>query len=231
MCRWYANCVVCYAYLSDVVMGSTQSQTLRAFEASQWFGRGWILQGLLDTSRVVFFDRNWVSIGTKDNLASSISTAAGTSQTLVTSFHGISTASISAVEKFSWLAPRKTLRLEDKAYRLMGLFDINMPLLYGEGSTKAFRRFQLEVLRSTNDESVFVWDVPVGWPRAPARSPLSGLLATDINDFGPQLYLRYKSQDFTIHKKVPGISRPPYSVTNQGLELRIPKKLASKSAP
>lgn len=228
MYRWYANCVVCYAYLSDVVTGTDRNQTMRAFEDSQWYGRGWTLQELLAPPRLMFFDRHWTCLGTRENLAPSINTAAGISQALVTGFHDVSPISISAAEKFSWIATRNTSRLEDKAYCLMGLFDINMPLLYGEGK-KAFRRLQLEVLRSTNDESVFIWDFPAVWPWAQARPPLSGLLAMETTDFGPLLYLRNKDNHDHMQRKVPGVNRPPYTVTNQGLELGVPKQLALKS--
>ena len=46
-------------------------------------------------------------------------------------------------------------RLEWKtAYSLMGL---NMPMLYGEGKN-AFHRLQLEIIRASNDQSIFAWD-------------------------------------------------------------------------
>lgn len=55
----------------------------------------------------------------------------------------------------SWASGRVTTRVEDQAYCLMGLFDVNMPLLYGEGK-KAFARLQLEIIKSSDDESIFV---------------------------------------------------------------------------
>lgn len=137
----------------------------------------------------------------------------------------MSSVSISAADKFSWISTRKTLRLEDQAYCLLGLFDINMPLLYGEGS-KAFRRLQLEILRSSNDESIFVWDIPIGWAWAKPGLDLFGLLATATTDFGTLLYHRYEDDHHSMRRNVPGLSRPPYTVTNQGLEVRVPKKLA-----
>ncbi|KAI0814169.1 heterokaryon incompatibility protein-domain-containing protein [Xylaria sp. FL0064] len=56
----------------------------------------------------------------------------------------------------SWAAERKTTREEDLAYCLMGLFDVNMPLLYGEKS-KAFRRLQEEIIRRSDDQSILAW--------------------------------------------------------------------------
>lgn len=46
---------------------------------------------------------------------------------------------------------------EDIAYWLLGIFGINMPLLYGEGANNAFRRLQLEILNSSPDESILAW--------------------------------------------------------------------------
>ena len=56
----------------------------------------------------------------------------------------------------SWAAHRTTTRVEDRAYSLMGLLDVNMPMLYGEGK-KAFHRLQLEVIRVSDDLSIFAW--------------------------------------------------------------------------
>jgi len=56
----------------------------------------------------------------------------------------------------SWASKRQTTRIEDQAYSLMGLFGVNMPLLYGEG-TKAFFRLQLEIQKNTDDESLYAW--------------------------------------------------------------------------
>ena len=54
-------------------------------------------------------------------------------------------------------AGRQTTREEDIAYSLLGLFDVNMPLLYGEGSVKAFLRLQEEIMKLTEDQSIFAW--------------------------------------------------------------------------
>ena len=59
----------------------------------------------------------------------------------------------------SWAASRRTSRLEDMAYCLLGVFGRNMPLLYGEGKG-AFLRLQLEILQHSGDESIFAWTHP-----------------------------------------------------------------------
>ena len=88
---------------------------------------------------------------------------------------------------------------------------------------------QLDIPRSSNDESILIWDIPIGWPWAKVGLDLFGLLATATTDFAPLLYYRYKDDHHSKRTSVPGLSRPPYTVTNQGLEVRVPKKLALES--
>ena len=49
-----------------------------------------------------------------------------------------------------------TTRVENRAYSLKGLLDVNMLMLYGE-EEKAFHRLQLEIIRASNDQSIFTW--------------------------------------------------------------------------
>ena len=77
----------------------------------------------------------------------------------------------------SWAAMRQTTHIEDMAYCLLGLFDVHMPLLDGEGR-KAFRRLQEKILKKTDDLSLLAW-YPEGprkreeireiWARIPAE--------------------------------------------------------------
>jgi hypothetical protein len=102
----------------------------------------------------------------------------------------------------SWAANRKTTRKEDVAYYLMGLFGINMPLLYGEGD-KAFIRLQLEIMKVSDDETIFAWQH--------TRPGTSGILAHH-----PSLFRgsgNVKGFDF--------FKRMPYSIDNKGLSMHI----------
>jgi len=71
--------------------------------------------------------------------------------------HGLCGNRPCVAQIMSWAANRTTTRVEDRAYSLMGLLEVNMPMLYGEGK-KAFHRLQLEIIRASNDQSIFVWD-------------------------------------------------------------------------
>ena len=150
MYSWYENAAVCYAYLSDVQINTVVIN-------SRWFTRGWTLQELLAPQHVRFYSREWLVIGTKHGLAQTIAKITGIDEQILTgsmSIHAASTA-----RKMSWASERATTRREDIAYCLMGIFDVNMPLLYGEGD-KAFMRLQEEILKSSDDQSIFAWKEP-----------------------------------------------------------------------
>jgi hypothetical protein len=59
-----------------------------------------------------------------------------------------------------WAANRTTTREDDIAYCLIGLFDVNMPLLYGEDGIKAFARLQEEITKRGLDQSFLAWLLP-----------------------------------------------------------------------
>jgi hypothetical protein len=64
-------------------------------------------------------------------------------------------------QTMSWAAHRKAIRVEDLAYCLMGLFGVNMPILYSEGD-RAFIRLQEEIMRISDDDSIFAWKFHFG---------------------------------------------------------------------
>ena len=114
----------------------------------------------------------------------------------------------------SWAANRVTSRIEDMAYCLMGLFNINMPLLYGEGR-KAFERLQLEIIKISDDESIFAWTDSV--------LQVSGLLARWPSAFANSGAIEKSTTNLW------GNSRPPYAMTNKGLAIKVPSKSSKLS--
>lgn len=137
--------------------------------------RGWTLQELVAPHELYFFDEAWNYRGRKWTHAAQISDITGIRIGIL---RGNTDAmwQASAVEKMSWAAHRVTTRIEDRAYCLLGLFDVNMPLLYGE-EHKAFRRLQEEIIRSTSDLSIFAWKDPRPPPSEPGARVLCGILA------------------------------------------------------
>ncbi|KAI4261089.1 MAG: hypothetical protein L6R42_003706 [Xanthoria sp. 1 TBL-2021] len=147
MYRLYRDAEVCYVYLHDFL--STEEQTLGQ---SDWFTRGWTLQELLAPPTVNFFDKEWEYLGERWDLKEQLSSLTGIDPDYLTD---VRFASISA--RMSWMAGRKTTVPEDTAYCLLGLFDVNMPLLYGEGKERAFLRLQEEIMKYSDDRTLFVW--------------------------------------------------------------------------
>ena len=149
MYQWYENAVFCCVYLADV-------QTLSSFTASEWFTRGWTLQELLAPDNVAFLNRDWETLGTKTSLCKLIVTASGISEDYVAGYDVTDSATIA--ERFSWASRRRTSRIEDHAYCLFGIFQVSLPLMYGEGN-RAFQRLQEELLRVSTDDSIFAWSL------------------------------------------------------------------------
>lgn len=157
MYQWYGQAEFCIAYLADISIVKDETRVERKrFWESEWFKRGWTLQELLASREVVFCDRSWKAIGTKTRLKAYVSRA-----TRISIRHLFTPLKASVAAKMSWASHRQTSRPEDIAYSLLGLFDVNMPLLYGEGGYKAFQRLQYEIVRSRRDESIFAWSRPV----------------------------------------------------------------------
>ncbi|KAF0315511.1 het domain-containing protein [Colletotrichum asianum] len=153
MFSWYFHSGVCFAYLSDIPT-SGQNFDADGISCSRWFARGWTLQELLAPKEVLFYAADWSLIGTRSSLAHYISSATGIDVKYFNSKSITSTASVG--ERLSWLARRETTRLEDMAYCMLGIFGISMPLIYGEGS-RAFMRLQEEILKVSDDHSLFCW--------------------------------------------------------------------------
>jgi hypothetical protein len=151
---------------------------------------------------VVFFDHNWSEIGTKSSLYDAMVSITGIQ-------HLVDFEEACVAQKMSWASRRKTTRLEDMAYCLMGLFAVNMPPLYGEGEN-AFRRLQLEILNKMDDESLFAWREERGgmWPWMLERSGMGGLLARSPTAF---------KDSGDVQRLTRGKERPPFSMTNRGI--------------
>ncbi|KAI1492953.1 heterokaryon incompatibility protein-domain-containing protein [Biscogniauxia mediterranea] len=159
MFSWYEEPNTCYAYMPDVARNDEES-----YKSSRWFTRGWTLQELIAPREVQFFDSQWTFIGTRSSMAALLESITqirpltpqrcnlfqrhpfgGSSRTLLDSY--------SVCNRMSWTSQRVTTRTEDIAYCLMGIFDVHMPPLYGEG-TRAFRRLQEEIIKQSNDHSI-----------------------------------------------------------------------------
>ncbi|KAI0502834.1 heterokaryon incompatibility protein-domain-containing protein [Xylaria bambusicola] len=150
MFQWYKSAAICYAFLYDV------SNTDSEFDLTntRWVNRGWTLQELIAPREVIFYSKDWQALGTRSKLSGHIAKVTRINEPFLT---GRSLDEASIAQRMSWAAKRTTSREEDEAYCLLGIFNVNMPLIYGEGP-KAFRRLQEAIVREyPNDHSIFAW--------------------------------------------------------------------------
>lgn len=179
MFKWYKLAKVCYAYLEDFPQQADITDP-SSLACCRWFSRGWTLQELIAPRSLVFFVPNgktWMAIGQKDQLHPVLQEITKIPGEILIQQKAIEAISVAA--RMSWAVKRQTTREEDIAYCLMGIFNVNMPLLYGEG-VKAFIRLQEEILREVRDNSLFAWR---STDEAAAKAPYRGLFACSPEEF------------------------------------------------
>lgn len=143
MFRWYQNAAKCYVFLSDVSVPSRDAVDKPSwgscFRKSRWFTRGWTLQELIAPVSVEFFSREGVRLGTRKSLEHDIHDITGLPLGVL---GGNPLSQFTISDRLAWAEKRETTRKEDRAYSLLGLFGIHMPLIYGEGERGAFERLR-----------------------------------------------------------------------------------------
>ena len=149
MFRYYKNSAKCYVYLHDV--SSRKNDSSSAFVKSEWFERGWTLQELLAPTSVEFFSKEHEFLGDRRTLGDRIHQATGIH---ISALQGEPLDSFTVDERLRWAAYRKTSREEDKWYSLFGIFDVCLPVIYGEGRARAEARLLKEVIGMSLASSV-----------------------------------------------------------------------------
>jgi hypothetical protein len=145
MYRWYRESTKCYVYLPDVLRTAVNTNDLAwesAFRKSRWFTRGWTLQELIAPTSVKFFSKEGELLGDKSTLERHVCEITGIP---AKALRGSPLPNFSITERMSWGEQRKTTCEEDKAYSLLGIFDISIPVIYGEGREKALKRLREEI--------------------------------------------------------------------------------------
>jgi hypothetical protein len=232
MFNYYKRAEKCYAYLADVVSsaGVEDAETwVKAFDESRWFTRGWTvspqsysllsyitltkslqLQELIAPKTLEFYSQDWTCIGTKTSLSDSISQITRIPPTIL---RGGYLPLTSVAARMSWAAGREVTRIEDVAYSLLGIFDVHMPLLYGEGE-KAFKRLQQEIMKESDDQSLFAWEYhPHTDPAKRERQTMLGGLLAD----SPASFANAANIIPFRHAK----ASEPYTSTNKGIRLNL----------
>ena len=207
MFRWYRNAVVCYAHLEDVASQfPSQDHCCAAIAGSRWFTRGFTLQELIAPVEVIFYSMQWRSLGTRTALALPISKHTNIDvDALLRGARALPYQSIS--KRMSWAAKRQTTRPEDTAYCLLGIFDVQMPLLYGEGGAKAFTRLQEEIIRNDGDQTILAWAPKFEDPDAKSFRAGLAMHPMEFIDAADVVPLPFKEGT--------------YSVSDRGLQIRL----------
>ena len=192
MFRYYTLALVCYAYLGDVPSAVAFDTFLNgSADDIRWFKRGWTLQELIAPRVVCFLSQTWEFLGSKAEFATLLEDITRIPASVLRLESDLTTFSIA--QRMSWAADRQTTRPEDEAYCLLGIFDVNMPTLYGEGR-KAFRRLQEEIMKQSPDTTLFAWGnrAACGAEAVLQRYTISTRLFADSpRDFYPSSDIRY----------------------------------------
>jgi hypothetical protein len=156
MFRWYYKSAKCYAYLLDVSKTTVSTDSLAwelAFRNSNWFTRGWTLQELIAPKLVEFFSKEGKLLGDKSTLEQQVCEITGIP---AKALRGSPLCDFSIAERMSWAGRRETTCEEDHAYSLLGIFDISIPVIYGEGKDKAMRRLREDIEKASKGRSFFM---------------------------------------------------------------------------
>jgi hypothetical protein len=235
MFSWYNRAAVCYVYLSDVCLGtgstvgakqqdSTTNLQAGDIRGAKWFQRGWTLQELLASSSLKIFDSNWNIIGYSswingDKPVDGETKGVPRLTLLLSEITGIPKRYLqgenlnraSVAERMSWAAGRRTTRTEDLAYCLLGIFGVNMPMLYGEGS-QAFVRLQEEILKKSDDHSIFAWG-------------LDGIFCERSVDGESPMAISpadFRQCRFVVPRRPEEDPSNHYEITNTGIRIELP---------
>ncbi|KAG0701553.1 heterokaryon incompatibility protein-domain-containing protein [Suillus ampliporus] len=203
MFKWYRNSDVCIVHLA-------QSETVKDILDDEWTERGWTLQELLAPNHIKFFNKHWKPMTRHDNdkdpdtgsatsdVLKTLTKATGVPQSEIRDFDP---EAFKVDERMKWAAKRKTTRVEDAAYSLMGIFDVSLQIAYGEGGDRAFGRL-IEAIMLAGDPSV------LNWKGEAAESPNSHAIPRS-----PQCFVGDRNLDLTYER---------LEMTMTSLGLRVP---------
>lgn len=214
MFQWYKRAAVCYVFLPDLTISAPAlepgEKLQAAIEHCRWFARSWTLQELIAPLHIHFFNREWELCFTKASAAAVLAAITGIDTDILE--HKKDLSAVSVAQKMSWAATRESTRIEDASYSLMGIFQINMPLLYGE-EERAFLRLQTEIINSCPDPSILAWKLPEDDEEKKAQAGLdqySGVMASSPLSF----------RDCADAEKLSDQAVFDFSMSNRGIKLR-----------
>ncbi|OAX35513.1 hypothetical protein K503DRAFT_858570 [Rhizopogon vinicolor AM-OR11-026] len=152
--RWYYNSDICIVHLAE-------SETIKDMMRDEWTRRGWTLQELLAPVNIKFFNKHWMPMTRNANDKSTKKTEIMQKLEIATGIPHkdlwiFQPGPVRVDERMTWAAKRKTTRVKDVAYSLMGMFDVSLQIAYGEGRDRAFSRL-IEAIMQGDDPSILNW--------------------------------------------------------------------------
>ena len=203
MFRWYRHSSLTIVHLADVSDDDELSD-------SEWFKRGWTLQELLAPCALLFFTHDWLPYGDhssanhkKDKrILAELEKATNIAPHYLEDFcPGLGDAR----SRLQWASSRFTTRPEDMAYSLFGVFNVHLPVLYGESKENAFGRLLAEIITRSGDISVLDW---VG-----DASPYNSCFPAHINAYQTHPFPSLHSDQ--MESPMPNANQPMSSSTNE----------------
>lgn len=238
MFNWYHNAAICIAYLAC-------SSSVSDFAQEPWFTRGWTLQELLAPEKMKFYGKNWeplsdnlddkhpryLATSSEDEFSTPITPSQSDILTTITHLTEIESRDLISFsrgihnvhQRLRWASRRTTTRVEDMAYSLIGIFDISMPITYGEGERSWFRLMEI-ILQRCKSWEVFVW-AGESFPYASAipRSP-KGYEAFDMQDSTElNKTLDMGRVEGIVGETPPGLRGDhAFAMTRHGVQMKLP---------
>ncbi|KAG2749101.1 hypothetical protein P692DRAFT_20496396 [Suillus brevipes Sb2] len=155
---WYHHSALTIVYLCDVPPSSKPGALAR----SVWNERGWTFQEFVAPKVVIFYQKDWSlylgdrSPNHKESSAimKELEGAMGIDARALISFRpGMSDVR----QRLQWASSRVTTLQEDVAYSLFGIFDVLLPVIYGEKKQNALGRLLQEIVARSGDITVLDW--------------------------------------------------------------------------
>ena len=158
MFTWYRGSSLTLVYLRGV---SSQSQKPGGLKGSIWNTRAWTYQEYVAAERVWFYTEDW-----KPYLGLALSNHKE-SPIVISEMEQVSRVSAKQLavlqpgldrvrEKLYLASMRQTTLMEDIAYSLLGIFDVAIPVIYGEGN-RAVGRLLEHILTGSGDVTILAW--------------------------------------------------------------------------
>lgn len=158
LAKIYRDCEYSIIYLADFDFKLVRDETMGgALAECRWVKNIWAIPQIIFAREAYFYSSDWSQIGTKRTILPLLSSIMGIDKPVLEDSDTVEDYSIA--RRMSWASDKTALRIEDYAYALLGLFNVSMPIIYGEGR-RSFIKLQEEIIKDTDDFSLFAWDNP-----------------------------------------------------------------------